>query len=1113
MNNITKLENKNTLLNMTEISQQYQKKTDKEHILDNPDTYIGSIENVEQSMYVYENETSFKEIGMNYNPGLFKLFDEGIVNCRDHYIRMQSKDDGPTNEKVSQINITIENNEITMYNNGNGIDVEIHPEYKIWIPEMIFAHLRTSTNYDKKQKKITGGKNGFGFKLVLIWSKYGSIETVDHNRGLKYVQRFEDNLNVIHKPQITKCKAKPYTKVMFRPDYERLQLPNLSDTMIRLFQRRVYDIAGITPKDVKVKFNNSLLKVNDFQSYIKLYLDEDAKKKFVYEKCNDRWSYGVCLHNEHKHVSFVNGIFTSKGGKHVEYILNQITKKMVQYIKQKKKVEVKSSIVKEQLFVFVNCCIENPSFDSQTKDYLNTSVTRFGSTCEVGNHVIDKLAKMGVMNASCALSDIKDKQNAKKSDGSKNKNIRGIPKLVDANYAGTVKSKDTMLILCEGDSAKAGIISGLSNTDRNYIGVYPMKGKIFNVRGETQKRINDCKEISEIKKILGLETSKEYKNTSKLRYSKLIFMTDQDLDGSHIKGLCVNFLSYLWPSLLEIPNFIGFMNTPILKATRINKTINFYNNGEYEKWKEENEDGKGYKIKYYKGLGTSTSKEFKEYFKEKRLVHFQLEENDKEAIDKIFNKTKADERKEWLGCYDRDNHLSLQSTQIGYNEFIDKELIHFSKYDCDRSIPNLMDGLKISQRKILFSAFKKKLYSEIKVAQFSGYISEQSGYHHGEASLNGAIVNMAQDFVGSNNINLFVPGGQFGTRLQGGKDHASERYIFTRLTNISRAIFRTEDDPILNYLDDDGLSVEPIFYVPIIPMILVNGSVGIGTGFSTNIPCFNPTEIVQYVKNYLQQGNNENNISLSPYYRDFKGTIEQIDDMKYATNGNIIVKNDTLTITELPIGTWNEPYIVFLEKCLEDKKYGLKDYRDMSTDKDIQITLKFNSDVDLDNKQSLHNICHRFKLSSNISLTNMYLFDENEKLKHYVNVYEIIEDFIETRIKYYNIRKEYQIKKMEEELKICSNKYKFICEIVEDTLELRKKKSIEISQLLTDKGYDKHENSYSYLTKMPMDSLNEENVDKLKSEHGRVNDKLSELLEKTITKIYIEELEYLEKMI
>ena len=591
----------------------YQKKTDKEHILDNPDTYIGSVENVESQNYVYdENTNKIKESVFMFNPALFKLFDEGIVNCRDHVIRMDEKfkiDD--KTQKVNQINIEIKDDIITMTNNGNGIDVIQHPEYKVWIPELIFAHLRTSTNYNKSQKKIVGGKNGFGFKLVLIWSSYGKIETVDHIRGLKYIQEFENNLDIIHKPHVTKSKVKPYTRVSFKPDYKRLQMNGLNQQMISLFQRRVYDIAGITSKDVKVKYNDNLIKVNDFQQYMQMYLNEEQMKNKVFEIVNDRWSYGIVLSNEYKHVSFVNGIYTSKGGKHVDYIVNQITKKMIAYIDKKKKVQVKPAIIKEQIFVFINCAIENPSFDSQTKDFLNTPATKFGSSCEVSDKIIDKLAKMGILNTSCALSEIKDKKNAKKTDGNKNKTIRGIPKLVDANFAGTAKSKQTMLILCEGDSAKAGIISGLTNDDRNYIGVYPMKGKIFNVRGESIKRINENKEIIDIKKILGLETGKKYDSINQLRYGKVVFMTDQDLDGSHIKGLCINLIAYLWPSLLKLDNFIGFMNTPILKATKLKQVINFYNNGEYEQWKEENNDGKGYKIKYYKGLGTSTSKEFK----------------------------------------------------------------------------------------------------------------------------------------------------------------------------------------------------------------------------------------------------------------------------------------------------------------------------------------------------------------------------------------------------------------------------------------------------------------------------------------------------------------------
>jgi DNA topoisomerase-2 len=313
-------------------------------------------------------------------------------------------------------------------------------------------------------------------------------------------------------------------------------------------------------------------------------------------------------------------------------------------------------------------------------------------------------------------------------------------------------------------------------------------------------------------------------------------MCDADLDGNHIKGLGINLFQSIWPSLTKIPGFISFMNTPILKAKKGEKELSFYNEGEYELWKSEQSVTtlNQWKIKYYKGLGTSTGKEFREYFKEKKIVGFEMGDDSEDTIDKIFNKKRADDRKEWLRNYDRKSYLNTSNSSIKYEEFINKELIHFSKYDCDRSIPNIMDGLKISLRKILFSAFKKNLTTEIKVAQFSGYISEQSCYHHGEASLNAAIVGMAQNFVGSNNINLFMPNGQMGTRLMGGQDSASERYIYTQLSRITRHIFSFKDDNILQYLDDDGSQVEPIYYAPIIPMVLVNGSKGIGTGFSTN---------------------------------------------------------------------------------------------------------------------------------------------------------------------------------------------------------------------------------------------------------------------------------------
>ena len=389
---------------MPTLEQTYQKKSDKQHVLDNPDTYIGSIENVETQEFNLQSESlKMKQENFHLIPGLYKLFDEGIVNCRDHVIRMSQKKEKDVNQ-VSYISVEINQNTITLINDGDGIDVAQHPEHKIWIPEMIFGHLRTSTNYDKTEKKIVGGKNGFGFKLVLIWSTWGQIETIDHRRKLKYVQTFEKNLDVIHKPKVTKCSNKPYTKVSFKPDLARFGIENISEAMIRLFQKRTYDIAGITEKTIKVKYNKQQIPIKSFEQYVDLYIGSKSNTPRAFEQANERWSYAVCLtpSDEFVQVSFVNGICTLKGGRHVEYITNQIIKKLCAVIKKRKKIDVKSSAIKEQLMIFVNSTIENPAFESQTKDYLNTPVSKFGSSAVVSDKFVDKIAKMGVINTACA---------------------------------------------------------------------------------------------------------------------------------------------------------------------------------------------------------------------------------------------------------------------------------------------------------------------------------------------------------------------------------------------------------------------------------------------------------------------------------------------------------------------------------------------------------------------------------------------------------------------------------------------------------------------------------------------------------------------------------------
>jgi len=1118
------------------LAQQYQQKTDKQHILDNPDTYIGSVEKVDAHMWVFDEESQkivLKDIV--YVPGLYKLFDEGIVNARDHVVRMLSSI-AADKKLVTTIETTIsEDGTITIMNDGNGIDVAKHPENGLWIPEMIFGHLRTSTNYNKDEKKIVGGKNGFGFKLVLIWSTYGYIETVDHTRGLKYTQEFKSNLDQLCSPVVTKCKsAKPYTKVVFKPDYTRLQLPDgLTPDMVALLKKRVYDIGAVTDqsiKKVKIVYNGSTIPVKNFQQYVDLYLGQKEADKpethRVYETLegNDRWEYAVGLSATHEfvQVSFVNGICTHKGGKHVDYIMGQITRKLVDYIEKKKKIKVNPSAIKEQLILFLRCDIENPAFDSQTKDFMNTPSAKFGSTCSVSDGFIEKIAKMGVMDLACALTDAKESKAAKKTDGAKTKTVRGIPNLIDANLSGTEKSKDCILILCEGLSAMSGIVSGLSSTDRNTIGIFPLKGKVLNVRGEKTAKINENKEIAAIKKILGLESGKTYKSIedvhASLRYGRVMVMTDQDLDGSHIKGLCINLFHSEWSSLTLIPGFICFMNTPILRAKKGTQTALFYNDGEYDTWKQAfgPEGPKGWTIKYFKGLGTSTAVEFKEYFAHKKIVGFtHTGKVSDDAVDKVFNKKRPDDRKTWLEQYDKTAYLNTSQPEVTYEEFFDREMIHFSKYDCERSIPNMVDGLKTSQRKVLFAAFKRKMTTEMKVAQFSGYVSEHSSYHHGEASLNGAIVKMAQNFVGSNNIHLLNPNGQFGTRLQGGDDAASERYIFTQLNPLARLVFPETDDLVLNYLNDDGVIVEPEYYVPIIPFCLVNGVSGIGTGFSCDIPSYNPRTIVSYLRSKLRSI--EPTESFVPYYEGFKGTVEKIAENKYGIKGVYKkIAEDKIQITELPVGTWTMPYLAFLDELVDGgvDKSGkklppvIKDVVNLSTEIDVDITVQFpKGKLATMEPASIEQL---LKLNTSVSTTNMHLFDADCRLHKYKSIEEIIDDFFLTRMKMFAKRKAAQVDEMNHSLVRLSNRAKYILDVLSGDVDLRKKSNQQVTELLEGRRFARVDGDFRYLIKMPMDSVTEENVAKILQEKTETEHELDILIKTSLEEMWLKELDVFE---
>ena len=1110
------------------MAEQYEKKELRQHIYDTPDTYVGGIDKINEVLPILnDNKIVFKEI--EYIPALLNIFNEILVNARDQIVRLQGKsDEDPNIIQVSQIKINFnEDNSITVLNDGNGITIKKHEKEKIYIPQLIFGELLTSSNYKKDEKRIVGGKNGYGAKLANIFSQEFTIETVDHINKLKYTQTWENNMTKCNEPIIKKCQGKPYTKITWKCDFKRFELEKYSDDMIKLMYRRIYDIAGITDKSITVSLNDEKIKIKSFLDYIKLY--NDSPNSLFQEIISDRWDviFSVSHNDTFEQVSFVNGICTSKGGSHVECIAKQISTGIIDFIKKKHKKDIKDKVIRRYMSLYINSVIENPSFDSQTKERCITSQSKFGSKPVVSAKFIKKIcSNNGLIDKILEANNKNDNKDLKKTDGKK-KNKIIVPKLDDANWAGTKKSHECTLILTEGDSAKSMAIAGLSEVGRDKYGVFPLKGKVLNVREAAIKQINANAEIINIKKILALESNKKYKDIKSLRYGKIMIMTDQDHDGFHIKGLLINMFHYLWPELLNF-DFISYMTTPIVKVSLKKDIKPFYTLTDYENWKKTTKNSNKYNIKYYKGLGTSTAQEAKQYFRELKVNDYSVTDKTDESVNLAFNKKLADNRKEWLKKYDKEIILDYNIKKTNIDDFVNKELIHFSNSDTSRSIGSSIDGLKTSQRKILYSCFKRKLYSEIRVAQLSGYVSEHAAYHHGEASLQGAIIGMAQDFVGSNNINLLMPNGQFGTRIMGGNDAASSRYIHTEINPITDLIFRKDDMPLLKYLDDDGLPVEPEYYVPIIPMVLVNGMVGIGTGWSTSIPQYNPVEIIKNIKRKNTIGTYK---EMSPFYKGFKGNIIKISDKNYITKGIYELNDNELVITELPIGEWTDKYIHFLEdNILSEKCDMIVDFDNHSTEKDINIKVVLSDDFIYEDKLFTKKDGYtlfekKLKLVTSISLNNVHAYNKDNVINKYDSPYQIMDEHYKVRTNLYIKRKEYILNELNNKLCILDNKIRFINEVIQKIIKVSECSKNDLLKQLFDSKYHLYDtqtsvikeaskftavnNGYNYLINMPIYSMTLDKVEELNKELNKIKGEIDIVLNKDIKTMWFEELDEL----
>lgn len=1132
----------------------YEKLNQIDHVLKRPDVYIGSTRSRNTEEFVVTNGFKIEKRIINVSPAILRIFIEPLSNAVDNFAR--SKQKGIKATKI-EINIDEKTGETTFWNDGDIIPITIHPTEKCYNHSLIFGQLLTSSNYDDNEDRIDiSGKNGIGIKATGIFSKKITVEGVDPVNKKHFIQTWMNNLKETKEPNVTNSNLKNgYTKVSYIPDFTQFGLTEYTPEIISLYKRYIVDVAMLTK--LNVVFNGEEIPVKNLLDYAKLYSKNENEKNEYLNIKTENCDVVVTTSQEFEAISFANGIFTPLGGTHVDAWSEALFRPLVEKLNKPKKPQINITDVKKFFRLFVVASVNKPSFDSQSKLKLESPTV----VAEVKKIHILALSKWSVMEMIEDVIRMKEMIVLKKIE--RGKNFKKIEGLSPANNEGGKFGRECILAIVEGDSAKTyaslGLKEGvLGKQGRDWIGIYPIRGKILNTRNATASSISKNTVICEIIQALGLKQGLDYmdeENFNKLRYGKLLIITDADVDGFHISGLIQNFFHSLFPSLLKRKeSFIISMQTPIVRVFTDNQDILFYDERDYKKYAEGVGTNKKINCKYYKGLGASNKKDVIETFGRK-VIRFYENEHDGNTFTKVFHKKFADQRKEWLEKYDPNNIILEWSRgndpeikDLSHGDFINTEMIKFSISDCARSIPNLIDGFKEGHRKVLFGCFKRKLKNTgkvIKVAQLAGSVADISAYHHGEQNLHKTIIHMASHYVGCNNIPILYRDGQFGSRAEGGKDAADARYISTKLDKLTRLIFRVEDEPLLSYKEDDGRRVEPEFYVPIIPMICVNGCItGIGTGWSSNIPCYNPLDLIECIRIWLEKENNgvsniltnDDDIVISafpdikPWYRGFKGEIKLVTEGKYITYGKIEKsdgdeseekkrRKNSCRVVELPIGTWINDFEDQLATFKEEKI--IKDYKNHSDPDNADFTV-------IEDDEGIKCDLTNLKLTSFINTNNMVLFDANGKLKKYSNVDMIIDEYCKVRFEFYIKRKKYNLLRIEKEIKQLQNKKRFLEEVRDETIKLFTEvkngskitreyvKTIEIIQILNERKYEKesdfvieydnekndeneneeNENEeneekettkksshgYEYLLRLQINSITKEKIDKLTNE-------------------------------
>jgi len=1025
----------------------YTQLSDIEHILQRPSTYIGAISTVSDTVWLYE-EGKVQRKKVEYMPPLEQLLQEASSNCYDNIIRSRKK--GVPEGKIV---LTINEQEATFYNEGMGIPVERHPDLQVYVPHMIFFMPRTGSNYSTQDQREWVGQNGLGIKIVAIFSSYFEVEVGDPVRGLKYRQISEQNRSLLHPEEITPYEGtQAYVRIKFRPDFPRFECTGFSQAVQGMFAFTALS-ASFTLK-TPITFNNEVFTYHEISKYASLLLP--SLGQHIIYRAPDQ-SVEFCLIDTPEQgftVSFINHALTKGGGAHVKETLRACTAKLLEKLNKKSRcVDLRD--VKRHLSLIINCTVINPVFTTQSKEVFSKPAPKI----KIGSEIINLIEQWSFVQYLQRYLDLKQNPPSKEKSSIAHRTLK-YKGYEPANNAGKSNcAKKRVLILTEGLSALKFAMMYRSRIPEgsDWYSVFPLKGKGLNTLNADEERVQKNAEISAIKEILNWDQRLDYtlpENRKRLTHDEILVAKDADADGDHIVGLLLLLFDCKLPTLART-GFVKVLLTPIIKATKGVKSKYFLSKEHYAKWYSSltpQEQGKWEK-RYFKGLGGWYESEFKDIGKF-LSVEMHYDDLSHERLLLAFDKERSNDRKDWLSSASipEPQYYRVEGASALYQDvsnFIDTRLILFSHQDNVRSIPCLLDGFKQSQRKIFYASRKKPLgQREIKVAQFMNYTAEVTAYEYGEDNIGGTIAGMCQDFVGSNNIPLLKGMGNVGgTRMNGGRDASHPRYPFVKKEELSEYLFRLEDEILLQKRYDEDREIEPEFYISILPMVAVNGVSGIGTGFSTDCPCFNPLDLVKWVRAWLSEHyplKDEAPLAypeLVPWYQGFKGKIIPNGNNKnsFTVEGVMEAKGETVQITELPIGVWTNDYTSFLISLVEQKL--IKDVLRQNTPREVNYTLIGYKNPTL----------KKLRLVSSLSCSNIVLFNEEGRLVHYSGIESMLEDFCALRYTYYTQRKRLLLEQAYKNLEEKERRLRFLLDVVEKRLLLVENPRLE--EDLAERGY------------------------------------------------------------